>query len=158
MRVFLGSSAEWRCFYCVLYFVFFFFLPSFVTLPEHRCSLPAGAAAVRLECFLWERREFRGVATSLPRPSRWRGRKMNASRQGGPNLWLLSLGLLEQCQAPPAPPGPCRGTGVRSRTAAGPCHSLHPRESCDAKGQHQELSAVSPCKCFNIAPNSLNRK
>lgn len=38
----------------------------------------------------------------------------------------------------------------------GPHHSLLPRESCDAKGHHQALSGLSPCKCFNIAPNSPN--
>lgn len=44
----------------------------------------------------------------------------------------------------PAPPRTCEGTGVRGRAAAGP----RPRDSCDAKGHHLGLSAVSPCKVF----------
>lgn len=143
----------------IVFSILFLFLPCFVTFPKRSCFLPAGAAAVRLERFVWERREHRGVEAPPAGPSPGRGRKRNSSLQGGPNLWLFVPQLAGTVSGSSLPlPAPAEGQGFRSAAAAGPCHSLRPRESCDAKAHHQELSALSPCRCFNIAPNSPNPK
>lgn len=88
----------------LLYFV--------LTFSKHCCFLAAGAAAVRLERFLWERREHRGNARPgrLP-PDQGRGgggRGAPRSRQGLTS-GILCLSLLGQCQTRfcPSPPLPC---------------------------------------------------
>lgn len=80
---------------------------------------------------------------------------MNSSLQGGPNLWLLVSQLAGTVSGPSPPLRRHRGQEASSSGAAS--HGL-PLESCDAKGHHLELSATSPCTCFNTAPNSPNPK
>ncbi|XP_054489602.2 uncharacterized protein LOC129120837 [Agelaius phoeniceus] len=70
------------------------------------CFLPAGAAAVRLELFVWERREHCGVEASPAGQARGGGGRGTLRSREGQTFGVLCLSLLEQCQVPPCPSPP----------------------------------------------------